>query len=288
MKNINKVYREFDQVTLDREYSIRFTVPSIDPFLADYARLSAEARSMCKCLEDVSYGQHPDEILDIFPAGVNAPVFVYFHGGYWRMLSQKESSFMAPCFVKQGVATVAVNYSLAPGASIDTIVRQCHDAIGWIWHNARDFGGDPNRIYVCGSSAGGHLTGMMVSGGWQPKRKLPLNVVKGGVPLSGLHDLEPIRLSNINEWIQMDEAAVRRNSPIHNLPDFGCPLIISFGASETSEFKRQSRILYKAWQRMDWSVESFEHDTRNHFDLVFDLCDETSLLGLKVFNMIKG
>ena len=285
---MDKVYKDFDQDTLDREYAIRYTVPSIEPFIVDYTRLSAEARSFCECREDVSYGQHPDEILDIFPGGTNTPVFVYFHGGYWRMLSQKESAFMAPCFVKQGVATVAVNYSLAPGASIDTIVRQCQDAICWIWHHANGFGGDPNQIFVCGSSAGGHLTGMMVSGGWQAERKIPLDVVKGGVPLSGLHDLEPVRLSNINEWIQMDKAAAQRNSPIHNLPDVGCPLIISFGGSETSEFKRQSKILYDAWQQNRWPVEFFEHDKRNHFDLVFDLCDENSLLGQKVFKMIKG
>ena len=85
---MTNIYRDFDQETLDREYSARDTVPSMDPFIAEYARLSAVARDTLDCREDVAYGDHPDEIVDIFPAGDNAPVLIFIHGGYWRMLSQ--------------------------------------------------------------------------------------------------------------------------------------------------------------------------------------------------------
>ena len=282
----NPVYRDFDQAELDREYTIRDTVPDIDPFLDEYARLSAEARATLSCRLDVSYGEHPDEMVDVFPGRGRAPVLVYIHGGYWRMLSQKESAFMAPCFVEAGAAVVTVNYSLTPHTSLDNIVGQCRAAVAWAWKNAEEFGGDPDNIFVCGSSAGGHLTGMMVAGGWHAVAGIPENAVKGAVPLSGLHDLEPVRLSCVNEWARLDEASARRNSPVHNLPRIGCPLIIAYGASETSEFKRQSRMLGEAWSRNGWPIEMFEHETRNHFDLVFDLCDGQSLLGRKIFAMM--
>ena len=284
---MTNVYANFDQETLDQEYSARDTVPDIDPFISDYARLSTTARDSLSCREDVAYGDSPDEVVDIFPAGENTPVLIFIHGGYWRMLSQKESAFMAPCFVANGVAVVTVNYSLAPAASIDTIVRQCQAAVAWTWHNAHDFGGDHDRIFVCGSSAGGHLTGMMVAGGWHNKRNIPPDTIKGAVPLSGLHDLEPVRLSNVNDWAGMDEAEARRNSPVHNLPDTGCPLIVSYGGSETNEFKRQSHLLANAWTAQGWNAEIFEHQSRNHFDIVFDLCDEKSLLGSKVLELIS-
>ena len=283
---MTNIYRDFDQETLDCEYSARGTVPSMDPFIDEYTRLSAIARDTLDCREDVAYGDHPDEIVDIFPAGDNAPVLIFIHGGYWRMLSQKESGFMAPCFVKNGVAVVTVNYSLASGASIDTIVRQCREAIAWTWRNARDFGGDPDRIYVCGSSAGGHLTGMMVAGGWHDDLGIPADTIKGAAPLSGIHDLEPIRLANVNEWAQLDEASARRNSPVHHLPGNGCPLIVTYGGSETTEFKRQSALLADGWRKNGWDVDIFENTARNHFDIVFDLCDADSLLGRKIFDMI--
>lgn len=284
------VYGDFDQETLDNEYLISKTVPSLDPFLADYAGFSAEARTNLECREDVSCGDHPDQVIDVFPAtgkgGKPAPVFIFIHGGYWRMLSHKESSFMAENMVANGIAVVSVNYSLAPDASIDTIVRQCREAIAWTWRNAADFGGDPARIFVCGSSAGGHLTGMMVAGGWHDELGVPADVIKGAVPLSGLHDLEPLRHSCINEWAQLDADSARRNSPVHHLPETGCPLILSYGASETAEFKRQSALLADAWRAKGWQADIFEHPDRNHFDIVFDLRDFDSLLGRKVRDMI--
>ena len=287
---MTKVYEDFDQETLDNEYLISRTVPSIEPFIADYGKFSAEARANLDCRIDVSCGDHPDQMIDIFPAtgkdGGPAPVFVFIHGGYWRMLSHRESSFMAENMVANGIAVVAVNYSLAPEASIDTIVHQCREAIAWTWRNAAGFGADPDRIFVCGSSAGGHLTGMMVAGGWHEDVGVPVDVIKGAVPLSGLHDLEPLRHSCINEWAQLDEAAARRNSPVHHLPDAGCPLILSYGASETSEFKRQSALLADAWRARGWQAAIFEHPDRNHFDIVFDLRDFDTLLGRKVRDMI--
>lgn len=287
---MTKVYGNFDQETLDNEFLISKTVRDLQVFIAEYARLSAEARATMDCREDVSVGDHPDQMVDIFPAkgkdGGAAPVFVFIHGGYWRMLSQKESSFMAPSMVENGIAVVTVNYSLAPDATLDTIVRQCREAIAWTWRNAADFGGDPDRIFVCGSSAGGHLTGMMVAGGWHDDLGIPADTIKGAIPLSGLHDLEPLRHSCVNEWVKLDEVSARRNSPVQHLPDRLCPLILSYGGSETAEFKRQSQILADAWRAKGGTADLFEHADRNHFDIVFDLCDPDSLLGRKVLDMI--
>ncbi len=280
------VYGNLDQDALNREYSARDTVPDIDPFIAEYRRLSAEARSTLRCSLDVAYGPHPDEVVDVFPAGGDAPVLVYIHGGYWRMLSHRESAFMAPGMVAAGAAVVTVNYSLTPAATLDEIVRQCRAAVAWTWSRAAEFGGDPGRLFVCGSSAGGHLVGMTLAGGWQEAAGIPADAIRGAVPLNGLHDLEPVRLSSVNEWARLDAESARRNSPILHLPESGCPLIVSYGGSETSEFKRQSRIYADAWRARGWPVDVFEHPERNHFDIVFDLGDRDSLLGGKVFAMM--
>jgi arylformamidase len=287
---MTKAYGDFDQETLDNEFLISKTVPDMQVFVAEYSRLSSEACATLDCREDVSYGKHTDQVIDIFPAkgkqGIATPVFIFIHGGYWRMLSQKESSFMAPNMVDNGIAVVTVNYSLAPVASLDTIVRQCREAVAWVYRNAADFGGDPNRIFVCGSSAGGHLTGMMVAGGWHDDLGIPADVIKGAIPISGLHDLEPMRHSCVNEWVQLDAHSAHRNSPVQHLPDDLCPLILTYGGSETAEFKRQSSIFADAWRAKGGQAELFEHATRNHFDIVFDLCNPDSLLGRKVLKMI--
>ena len=284
---MGSVYRDFDQETLDREYDARATVDDAEAFIRAYGERSAAARDQLPCLLDVPYGGHTDEVMDLFPAAPGAPVFIFIHGGYWRALSQRDSSFMAPCFFDRGIAVVAVNYSLAPGASIDTIVRQCRDAVEWVWRDgpsAMDI--DRDRIFVGGSSAGGHLTGMMLAGGWRAGRTMPEDLIKGAISFSGLHDLEPIRLSNINDWARLDDVSAHRNSPIHHLPEEGCPLIVTCGDLETSEFKRQSRIYAEAWRARGWTCSYFVTPGRNHFDVVFEMCDPSSRIATEIFSMI--
>ena len=265
-------YRGFDRDTLDREYRARGTVPLevFEACIARYAADSARARETLECRADVAYGETADEVVDIFPSGGGAPVLFYIHGGYWRMLSQKESAFMAECFAGLGAAVVTVNYSLAPAASLDVIVAQCRRALAWTRAEAESFGGDPERIFVTGSSAGGHLTGAMISGGWHRELGVPEDIVKGACAISGIFDLEPIRLSEVNEWAGLDAAAARRNSPIHHLPEAGCPLVVSYGGNETSEFKRQTDDYAAAWRARGFSAEHVDMAEANHFDIVFD------------------
>ena len=279
-----KIFREFDQQTLDAEYRIRDSIP-LDQFegiIKRYSDDSAAARENLNCETDVSYGDDPDEIMDIYPGPGDAPIFVFIHGGYWRMLSQKESSLMADNMVANGAAFATLNYSLAPAASLDEIVRQCRAALAWIYNNAEKYGVDRNRIHVGGSSAGGHLVGMMLAGGWHGEFGVPDDLIKSACALSGLHDMEPIRLSEVNEWLQLDEASARRNSPIHNLPSRGCPLIVAFGGNETSEFKRQSNIYADAWKSAGFECEIFEMPNHNHFDIPFDINEPDGILAKAV------
>jgi arylformamidase len=282
------VYRNFDQDTLDLEYRIRDSIPlpEFEAIIARYGTDSATARDGLDCRLDVAYGDHSDEVVDIFPAGEGAPVMVWVHGGYWRMMSQKESASMAPGLVAAGVALVTVNYSLAPGASLDEIVRQCRSALAWTHANARDFGGDPDRIYVSGSSAGGHLTGMLLAGGWHRDFGVPEDAVKGACALSGLYDLEPVRLSEVNEWAKLDATAAQRNSPIHHLPTSGCPLIVSYGGNETAEFKRQTDDYAAAWRAKGFDCRYVASPDHSHFDIIFQLDQRDTPLGAALFDLI--
>lgn len=283
------VYRGFDQDALEHEYNARGTVPDemFDDIIGRYATESARMRETMACRLDVPFGPSPDEVVDIFPAGPDAPVFVWVHGGYWRMLSHKESSFMAETFVGRGAAVVAVNYSLAPVAHLDTIVDQCRRAIAWIYHNAQDHGIDRERIYIGGSSAGGHLVGMLIAAGWQADAGVPTDVIKGCCALSGIYDLEPILHSLPNSWLGLDADAAYRNSPIHFIPEHGgCPLIVSYGGNETSEFKRQTDEFAAAWRGRGFEAEHIGRSDTNHFDIVFDFLDPEGVLTRAVFGQM--
>src|SRR6185312_9728923 len=95
------------------------------------------------------------------------------------------------------------------------------------------------------------------------------------IALSGLFELEPIRLSHINAWLHLDKTAARRLSPLHLIPrEPPAPrLLVSYGGRETAEFKRQSEEYAAAWQAVGHAAQAAPQQARNHFDLVGALGD---------------
>ncbi|ASC64181.1 alpha/beta hydrolase [Achromobacter denitrificans] len=283
------LYRNYDRAALDIQYNARATVPDIQPILKKYAEDSAEARRTLDCALDVPFGEHADESLDIFPAAAgarNAPVFVFIHGGYWRLLSKSDSSGMAPAFTRAGAVVVAVNYSLAPAVTLDRIVDQNRRALAWIHRHIAEYGGDPTRIHVCGSSAGGHLVGALLANGWHAGYEVPPDLIRGAAPLSGLFDLRPLVHTHINEWMRMSEADAIRNSPALQLPQAGCPLVVSYGETETAEFKRQSDDYLAAWIERGFPGRYVPMPGTNHYDIVLSLNDPDSPLTRAIFEQM--
>ena len=279
------LYRQYDRAALDVQYNARATVPDIQPILAQYTAQSRAARETLPCVADVAYGDHPDELLDIFPAAprAGAPVFVFIHGGYWRLLSKDDSCNMAPAFTRAGAVVVTVNYSLAPAVTLDRIVDQNRRALAWVYRHIARHGGDPRRIHVCGSSAGGHLVGMLLAGGWHARYGVPADVVAGAAPLSGLFDLRPLVHTHVNEWMRMSPADAERNSPALLPPGAACPLLASYGATETDEFKRQTDDYLQAWRARGLPARYVPMPDTNHYDIVLSLNDPASPLTRAIF-----
>jgi arylformamidase len=282
-------YRYYDAEALDRQYNARATVSDISPFLEAYREETAAARASLACHLGLPYGATPAERLDVFPASSGArpsPVFVYLHGGYWRLLDAADSGFMAPAFTKAGICVVAVNYALAPDVSLDEIVRQCRAALAWVFGHIGEFGGDATRVHVAGSSAGAHLAAMLIAPGWQAPWDLPDDVVAGATLLSGLYDLEPMRMSYVNEWVQLDAAAAHRLSPLFHLPARPLPLVFSYAPTETDEFKRQTETYLAACRAVGCRCEFVTMPGTNHFDLVLATADPATALSAAIFRTI--
>lgn len=277
-----------DRATLDLQYNARATVPDIAPMLREYASISAQARATLPCALNVAYGAHPDETLDIFPAQGESPgpVLIYLHGGYWRLLSKDDSSFMAPTLPRAGITVVAVNYSLAPAVTLDHIVDQTRRAVAWVHHHIEQHHGDGRRLIIAGSSAGGHLAGMVLASGWQQRYGMDATAIAGAVLLSGLYDLTPLLETHINEWMRLSLEDAQRNSPLFALPTHGAPILVSYGTNETAEFKRQSQDYLAAWQANGFQGEYVDMPNTNHFDLVLQLNRLESPLVQKLLKLL--
>ncbi|MBM3487039.1 MAG: alpha/beta hydrolase [Alphaproteobacteria bacterium] len=267
---MDTVFLQYDQVGLDAQYDLRARVPDTAYHLRFRETESARVRGALTCRLDLAYGAHAGERLDVFPADRRgAPALVFIHGGYWRGSDKSDASYMAPDFVAAGVTVVTVNYALAPVVAMDEIVRQNRAALAWVWRNAATLGIDRDRIHVAGHSAGGHLTAMMLATDWAAfDADLPRDLVKGACALSGIYDLEPIRLSFLNADVRLDRESARRNSPIHLAPHCAAPLILSVGALETEEYHRQEARFAAAWRAHLPALDIVAAPDCHHYNIV--------------------
>jgi arylformamidase len=263
-----KVWLNYTQAELNNQYNQRYLVPNADEYAARNVADSAKTRAKLECRLDVSYGPHPDQRLDIFPAAKKgAPVVVFIHGGAWTRSSKESNSYVAETFVPAGIHFVAVEFGLCPKVTLDELVRHNRAAIQWVYRNAREFGADPEKLYVAGHSSGGHVTGMMVVTDWARDWGLPANVIKSALAGSGMYDLEPVRLSSRNEYLKLDVEAARRNSSIIRIPANGCPLVVCYGEGEQKEFRRQSIEFAAAWRAKGLVCKEFDLPKLNHFEV---------------------
>jgi arylformamidase len=161
--------------------------------------------------------------------------------------------------------------------SMDELVRQCRASIAWVHANAGSFGGDRERIFVSGHSAGGHLVAMLLAADW-PAFGLPPDPIKGGCAISGLHDLDPIRLCYLNDTLKLTPEEARRNSPIYLAPRTRHPLLIPVGRDEGPEYRRQTETLAAVWQKQGVPCEVLDMAGINHFSIIAQLEDPASEL----------
>ena len=248
-----------DPAWLDSQYNNRALVPDNGVFLERWTRESQAAREQLGGLLNVAYGHGAGESLDVFPARRKAgeglaPVMVFIHGGYWRSLDKADHSFIAPAFVKKGTCVVVPNYTLCPAATVPEIVLQMVQAVAWVYRHIAVHGGDPDRITVVGHSAGGHLAAMLLACQWpQVGIDLPEALVKNGLSISGLFDLEPLRHTPfLRESLLLTAGDALKASPAM-MPapmlwedEWGVLCSVA-GGEESSEFLRQNQLIQDAW-----------------------------------------
>ena len=278
-----------DQAELDKAYSARASIGEKfeKVYLPGFTTLSQAARAKLPCRLDVRYGPHRDEVCDVFPAAKpGAPLMLYLHGGYWRMLTKDENSFVATALQPAG-ATVMVNtYSLCPGVHLDVIVQQCRAFIAWAWRNAGFYNADSGRIFISGHSAGGHLVGMMLATDWERDYGLPKDAIKGAVAISGIYDLAPLARAFTNEWLQIAPVAVERNSPLKLEPKAKCPVIVTVGGAEAAGFLSQTEA-YKAYLKAKGlPVTVVDLPGMDHFAAWNEIMDAKTPLAKAVLKMM--
>ncbi|GAA3669906.1 alpha/beta hydrolase [Nocardioides ginsengisoli] len=252
---------------------------------AAYASMSAAVRMQNRPVP-YQFGEGEEEVLDLFvPPRDNRTgiLHAFLHGGYWQALSKDDASFPAKLFNERGDFYAAVNYTLAPRATLEVIVEQCRKAVEWLHRNAGELGFDPDRIILSGSSAGAHLAAMVALTDWAA-RGVVGDPLKGVVLLSGVYELSPLVHTYINDAVRLTPASALDLSPLLLLRNrrVTVPAVVAWGEHETATFKRESKVMAAALNLNGAGASVLEVSGRNHFNIVHDLSDPSTELGRHV------
>jgi arylformamidase len=270
---------------VEREYNLRAAFPDHPQWFARWAADSEAARARLEGCLNLRYGSGPRQTVDLFPAAQPRGALLFIHGGYWRALDKSDHAFVAPPLVAQGIGVAVINYDLCPDVSIARIVDECREGMAWLRREGTRYGVPAERLVVAGHSAGGHLAAMLVATDWSALGSP--SALAGAVAVSGVFDLEPLVQVSFNADLKLDRARARAVSPIHLRPRSSVPMLCAAGADETSEFIRQSWLLWERWP------ECHPHGRhgplfvpeRHHFSVVSDLGDPASELARQTLAM---
>jgi arylformamidase len=276
------VFLDYDQAALDAAYDQAAYAPNREQLIRRRIRDSELTRSRVGEPERFAYGSTEIEHLDVYRAGRSAaPMFIFIHGGAWRSGRSKDFATPAEMFLAAGANYVVPDFDWVQnvGGSLMVLADQVCRAIAWVYENAARFDADPNRLFVGGQSSGGHLAAVALTTDWRRDFDLPMHIIKGGMCISGMYDLAPVRLSARSNYVEFDDATVATLSPIRHLDRLLAPLIVAYGTCETPEFQRQNREFADAVEATGKSVRLLVGEDYNHFELPETLGNPYGLLG---------
>jgi arylformamidase len=283
------VYRNYTAAQLDGQYNLRLRVPDFQSYFDRWSRENEAARAKPGVRRDVAYGQSTAETVDIYPLSSPGPhpVLVYIHGGYWRNFGKADRAFIAPHMNAAGAMMVSVDYALCPTVTLDEIVAQCRRAVAWISRNIATYGGDPDRLYVAGESAGGHLTAMVAQTDWQAEGVTPAPNIRGALAISGLYDLEPLPHTYLQPDLRLTAEQVARNSPVRHIRKVPTQMMLAVGLDETPEFLRQLDAYSDGMAKAGIRHDMVRVGGRNHFSIVDALCEPRNMLHLSLMRLMR-
>lgn len=221
--------------------------------MALYAgRLPASPAAACAVNADIAYGPDARHRLDVYTGGAEPaaarPVLVYVHGGGFigGDKALPDSPFyanIAAWAVTKGLIGVAMTYRLAPAHPWPAGSDDVAAAVAWLRSNIGAYGGDPDRIFLIGQSAGAaHVAGYLAAADPAAPR------VAGGIMLSGLYDVTSLAKGPLElQYFGTDDAMSVRQSSLDGLIASPVPMLFTVAEHDPPTFQKQAALLVERW-----------------------------------------
>lgn len=270
-----------------------FQTPEATTYAAKILVLSKSVTEKRRCVLDVAYGKDYWQKIDIYlPEDYSIkdlPVLMFAHGGGWTHGYKEWMGFMAPSIVSLPAIFVSISYRLAPDSRYPDPLDDCFSALKWVYDNIERYGGNPQRLFIGGHSAGGHLSTLVaLRRDMAESRGLPRDVIKGCLPVSTPFDLRVEKPEPGSSEERVYQLFLRRPedaaeaSPIVHAKGNETPFFITHGSRDLEWVLRTGPPMISALQKQPGRVEYHVFEGSDHFQINLDQGNENNLWVKKV------
>ena len=218
------------------------------------------------------------------------PVLMWIHGGGWKIGDRKMYKEIGRRFAEEGIGCAVISYRLTPEVVHPAHVEDCAAAFDWLRDHVAEHGGDPERLFVAGQSAGGHLTALLtLNTEYLGARDVPQDAIKGAIPMSGIYSIPAIKrdlpgMKMFKDAFGSDADTCKGASPVEFVENAGPPLLVITEADESGggEGVPASKLVRESTERFQKALEKAEFKRatfldardRNHITIVSKLSGE--------------
>lgn len=201
----------------------------------------------------------------------NAPVVVFFYGGSWQMGRRNMYRFVGHALASRGVVAVIPDYRVYPEVRFPDFLKDGARSVRWARDNAASYGGDPDRIFVMGHSAGAHIAAMLaLDPQWLAGEELdPAKDIAGLVGISGPYDFLPLQSENLVAVFQGNNRP--ETQPINFATASAPPAFLATGDEDDVVLPRNSINLAARFRELKVPVEQPVYSGRGHFGTIMSL-----------------
>ncbi|NYE61190.1 acetyl esterase/lipase [Duganella sp. 1224] len=221
---------------------------------------------------DLAYGDGPRRKLDVYrPRNAHgpAPVVVFFYGGNWVAGERADYAFVGRALASRGIVAVIADYRLHPEVSYPDFLRDAAQAVAWARREAARYGGDPQRLYVMGHSAGAYNAAMVaLDGRWLAEQGMAPSDLRGWIGLAGPYDFLPIENPTTKPVFHFPDTPAD-SQPLRHVTATSPPaLLIAAREDRLVDPARNTARLAAALRTQRVPVREIYHDKVSHATLV--------------------
>jgi acetyl esterase/lipase len=225
--------------------------------------------------KDIAYGKEEGQLLDVYtrPDISSKGIIIFVHGGYWDTGTKNDYPFVADSFTERGYTTVVAGYRLVPTVTFPGYVEDIALAVKWTVDNIAQYGGNPEKIFLMGHSAGAHITALVAfDERYLQRQELPSNTIDGFIGLAGPYDFLPVAPDDVRSIAALGPVETYPDTqPINFVDSNDPPAFIGYTLKDRTVNPNNSILFAQKIREVDGSLEEHIYDGVDHVTILGSL-----------------